>query len=133
MEKIKRDMYLQKLIDRQKNGLIKIITGIRRCGIFFGTLLRNTQKMYLGIGLSKSLKFFSKPVPKNTQKMFPRSVPKSTIKKTSEHYGLIVFASFFFAFNKELCKYLKSTKTTKIATFRDYTIKNENSPKNKYL
>lgn len=29
---IKRDGYLQKLIDRQHNGLIKVITGIRRCG-----------------------------------------------------------------------------------------------------
>ena len=32
---IKRDFYLQKLIDRKENGLIKIITGIRRCGKSF--------------------------------------------------------------------------------------------------
>lgn len=30
---IKRDGYLRKLIDRQHNGLVKVITGIRRCGI----------------------------------------------------------------------------------------------------
>ncbi len=29
---IKRDSYLNKLIEKQDNGLIKIITGIRRCG-----------------------------------------------------------------------------------------------------
>ena len=29
---VKRDRYLQQLIDSQGNGLIKIITGIRRCG-----------------------------------------------------------------------------------------------------
>ena len=29
---IKRDYYLQKMIDRENNGLIKIVTGIRRCG-----------------------------------------------------------------------------------------------------
>ena len=29
---IKRDLYLQKLVDRMHNGLIKIITGVRRCG-----------------------------------------------------------------------------------------------------
>jgi len=29
---IKRDLYLQKLIDRQHNGLIKVVTGVRRCG-----------------------------------------------------------------------------------------------------
>ena len=29
---IKRDYYLNKLISRKGNGLIKIITGVRRCG-----------------------------------------------------------------------------------------------------
>lgn len=29
---IKRDLYLQRLIDRMNNGSIKVITGIRRCG-----------------------------------------------------------------------------------------------------
>lgn len=29
---IKRDRYLIKLIDRKENGLVKVITGIRRCG-----------------------------------------------------------------------------------------------------
>lgn len=29
---IKRDYYLKKLIDRENNGLIKVITGVRRCG-----------------------------------------------------------------------------------------------------
>lgn len=30
--KIKRDLYLTKLINRMNNGLIKVVTGIRRCG-----------------------------------------------------------------------------------------------------
>ena len=29
---IKRNFYLQQLIDGKQNGLVKIITGIRRCG-----------------------------------------------------------------------------------------------------
>ena len=29
---IKRDRYLNQLISRKENGLIKVITGIRRCG-----------------------------------------------------------------------------------------------------
>lgn len=29
---IRRDFYLEKLIQRKGNGLIKVITGIRRCG-----------------------------------------------------------------------------------------------------
>lgn len=32
MKLVKRDLYLNKLIDKMDNGLIKIITGIRRCG-----------------------------------------------------------------------------------------------------
>ncbi|MBQ7502456.1 ATP-binding protein [bacterium] len=32
MREIKRDLYLNKIIRRRGNGLIKIITGIRRCG-----------------------------------------------------------------------------------------------------
>lgn len=33
--KISRDLYLKKLIDRQHNGLIKVVTGVRRCGKSF--------------------------------------------------------------------------------------------------
>lgn len=32
---IKRDLYLNKLVERKHNGLIKVITGIRRCGKSF--------------------------------------------------------------------------------------------------
>ena len=39
---IKRDLYLNKLINRKHNGLIKVITGIRRCGIPLYTLNSTT-------------------------------------------------------------------------------------------
>lgn len=42
---IKRNYYLQKLIDRKNNHLIKIITGIRRCGKSY--LLNHLFKDYL--------------------------------------------------------------------------------------
>lgn len=42
---INRDYYLQKLIDRKNNHLIKIITGIRRCGKSY--LLNHLFKNYL--------------------------------------------------------------------------------------
>ncbi len=32
---IKRDRYLTQLINRKGNGLVKVITGIRRCGKSF--------------------------------------------------------------------------------------------------
>lgn len=45
---IKRDEYLRKLIDKKENGLIKVITGIRRCGksfllfrLFYDYLIEN--------------------------------------------------------------------------------------------
>lgn len=48
MREIKRDLYLQQLIDAMGNGMIKIITGIRRCGksylldpLFKNHLLKN--------------------------------------------------------------------------------------------
>lgn len=45
---IKRDLYLEKIINKMNNGLIKVITGIRRCGksyllfnLFYNYLLNN--------------------------------------------------------------------------------------------
>ena len=43
--KIKRDKYLKQLIDKKDNGLIKVITGIRRCGKSY--LLFNIYYEYL--------------------------------------------------------------------------------------
>lgn len=51
VNEIKRDAYLQRLIDKKENGLIKVITGIRRCGKSY--LLFNLYRDYLisqGIG-----------------------------------------------------------------------------------
>ena len=46
---IRRDIYLNKLISKRHNGLIKVVTGVRRCGksylLFelFREYLRNDQ------------------------------------------------------------------------------------------
>ena len=45
MKEIKRDIYLQKLIDKKENEMIKVITGIRRCGKSY--LLDHIYKKYL--------------------------------------------------------------------------------------
>ena len=45
MKVINRDLYLNQIIDRKENGLIKIITGIRRCGKSY--LLFNLYYNYL--------------------------------------------------------------------------------------
>ena len=43
--KIQRDIYLDRLIRREKNGLIKVVTGVRRCGKSY--LLLNLFHHYL--------------------------------------------------------------------------------------
>ena len=42
---IRRDRYLKKLIDRRENGMVKVITGIRRCGKSY--LLFELYRRYL--------------------------------------------------------------------------------------
>ena len=44
---IKRDIYLNKLIDSMNNGLIKVITGIRRCGKSFLLFYNNFNNFRL--------------------------------------------------------------------------------------
>lgn len=45
MNIIRRDTYLNRLIDRRENGMIKVITGVRRCGKSF--LLFKLYRQYL--------------------------------------------------------------------------------------
>ena len=45
MTKIERNIYLNKIIEKKENGLIKIVTGIRRCGKSY--LLDPIYKDYL--------------------------------------------------------------------------------------
>ena len=42
---IKRDHYLEQLISKMHNGLVKVVTGMRRCGKSY--LLFNIFKEYL--------------------------------------------------------------------------------------
>lgn len=58
MAEIKRDLYLNKLIERKQNGLIKVITGIRRCGksYLLNTLFYNHLKS-TGVDENHVIKF----------------------------------------------------------------------------
>ncbi|MBB5264706.1 hypothetical protein HNP82_001834 [Catenibacillus scindens] len=56
---IRRNFYLDKLIKRKNNGLIKVITGIRRCGksyllnnLFYHHLLENICFMAVFLRIS---------------------------------------------------------------------------------
>lgn len=50
---IKRDLYLEKLISREKNGMIKVVTGVRRCGKSY-LLLHIFHEYLLGKGVDES-------------------------------------------------------------------------------
>ena len=63
MKQIKRDNYLNQIIDRKENGLIKIITGIRRCGKSY--LLFDLCYHYLlsiGVNNDHIIKIFAIPI-----------------------------------------------------------------------
>ncbi len=49
---IKRDLYLDKLIKRECNGLVKVVTGIRRCGKSY-LLFRLYHDYLLNKGISE--------------------------------------------------------------------------------
>ena len=53
MELIKRDLYLNRLIERRENGLIKVVTGIRRCGKSY-LLFKLYYQYLLGSGVDAS-------------------------------------------------------------------------------
>ena len=53
METIKRDLYLNRLIERRENGSIKVITGIRRCGKSY-LLFKLYYQYLLGSGVEES-------------------------------------------------------------------------------
>ena len=58
---IKRDLYLKKLIERKQNGLIKVITGIRRCGksYLLNTIFYNYLKEHPIIEIGETAKALS--------------------------------------------------------------------------
>ena len=53
MKEIKRDIYLNRLIERKENDMIKVITGIRRCGKSY-LLFKIYYEYLLSIGVDKS-------------------------------------------------------------------------------
>lgn len=88
---IKRDKYLNELISKRKNGLIKVITGIRRCGKSY--LLSNIYYKYLineGVSKNRIITFsfdvdediykLDKYFPKKKQKFI--NLEKNIIKLT---------------------------------------------------
>ena len=89
---IKRDYYLKELIDRIDNGLIKIITGIRRCGKSY--LLNIIFKNYLieqGVNKEHIIQL-SLDENKNKKYLEPDSLDeyiRSLIKDKNKYYILL--------------------------------------------
>ena len=76
VKEIKRDYYLEQLIKREGNGLIKIVTGIRRCGKSY--LLRTLFKNHL---LENGVD--EKHIVEMAFDLFDNSVNKSKITATT--------------------------------------------------
>lgn len=53
MQSIRRDLYLKILLDRKQNGMIKIITGIRRCGKSY-LLFRLYRDYLISVGVGEN-------------------------------------------------------------------------------
>lgn len=92
MQVIKRDEYLNRIIDRKENGLIKVITGIRRCGksfllfnLFYDYLIESgvKEEQIIRIALDDD-KFLDCRNPDNLSKYI-----RSKIKNSDMYYILI--------------------------------------------
>ena len=89
---IKRDYYLDQLVKRQNNGLVKIVTGIRRCGKSF--LLRTLYKKYLfenGLDedhiVEMAFDLFDNVDYRDPKKFYPWA--KGQIKDDGQYYFLL--------------------------------------------
>ncbi len=89
---IKRNFYLEQLIKRKNNGLIKIVTGIRRCGKSF--LLRTLFKKHLlenGVNESHIIEMafdlFDNMDYRNPEKFYPWA--KEQLKDNETYYFLL--------------------------------------------
>ncbi len=89
---IKRDYYLQQLVQRKNNGLIKVVTGIRRCGKSF--LLRTLFKKQLlengvdeGHIIEMAFDLFDNVDFRDPQKFYPWA--KEQLKDDEQYYFLL--------------------------------------------
>ncbi|MGN1414149.1 MAG: ATP-binding protein [Anaerovoracaceae bacterium] len=89
---IKRDYYLEQLVKRKNNGLIKIVTGIRRCGKSF--LLRTLFKKHLlesGVCedhiIEMAFDLFDNIEFRDPQKFYPWA--KEQMKDENKYYFLL--------------------------------------------
>ena len=90
---IKRDRYLKKLIDKRDNGLIKVITGLRRCGKSY--LLFNLFYKYLLSANVKEDNIICVPLDDIDYAEYCDPIAlnkyiKSRITDTNEHYYVFI-------------------------------------------
>ena len=123
---IKRDSYLQKLIDRKHNTLIKIITGMRRCGksyllntIFYNHLIKSGVKddhiIRFAFDSADDLNKINEDLlslSENNQKVDPKKFIEyinSQIKDSKMYYLLLDEVQNLGAFETVLNSYLRKS------------------------
>lgn len=105
MKPIQRDLYLNQLIERKDNGLVKIITGIRRCGKSY--LLFHLYRDYLlSVGVDDShIIQLALDEDKNRKYRKPDNLAKflnTSIKNDSESFYIFLDEVQFAISKKEL-------------------------------
>ena len=110
---IKRDTYLQQLIERKDNGMIKVITGIRRCGKSF--LLFTIFKRYLlenGVGSDHIIEIALDGI-ENEELRDPKmcfKYIKDTMNDDGKYYLLLDEVQFMPRFEEVLNSLLRMNK-----------------------
>ena len=109
---IRRDQYLKQLIERKNNGMVKIVTGIRRCGKSY-LLFKLFKNHLLESGVEKehiieiALDGIESEELRNPKVCY--SFIKNQIKNNEEYYVMIkenFFKNVFF--DAEIIRIIKS-------------------------
>ena len=111
---IKRDIYLQRLIDRKHNGLVKVITGVRRCGKSY-LLFNLFYKHLIAAGIDeKHIIKVSFDEPQNKKLMKAEDLCRyldSMINDDDMHYILLDEVQLLEDFEGVLNRYMKQPNT----------------------
>ena len=119
---IRRDFYLDKLIKRKNNGLIKVITGIRRCGksyllnnLFYHHLLEGGVDFVCNLGSSRYYIQSAYSLPdeeKRTQEIRPFRkiddsfkkivVTKDIVQPHYDEYGILTVNIYDFLLDPQI-------------------------------
>lgn len=99
MEQIKRDLYLNLLIERRENGIIEVVTGIRWCGKLY-LLFKLYYQYFIESGVESS-RIISVPLDNGFVELHDRKNWLSTSRNTLQMISLNDILDTLLLFYKE--------------------------------